>query len=243
MNYDVLLHRIKRRLQVILTSSLRRYAVEIILIMTAGIITIISIQQSYETPQRAYEVQENPSTELPPVQEIGSTLPSVFVDVSGAVNKPGVYEATAGARITDMIEMAGGISHEADQFFVARNFNMARMVGDQDKIYIPYSWDIALGTFTEEKRILEYLNPLYPGETAKPYEAKTSTQQDESNQSGVKLSLNNASKEELDTLPGVGPVTAQKIVDNRPYLITEELITKKVMNQSTFDKIADFISL
>lgn len=234
------LHHIFTVTKKILSYSIKRYTVEIILIMTAGIITILSFQQSLTEEQPAYGITEESNT-ITQVQEQQASPPSVFVDVSGAVNKPGVYEATAGARIADLVELAGGISHEADRLFVARNFNMARMVGDQDKVYIPFSWDIALGTFTEEKRILEYLNPLYPGETASSYVAKQ-TQESQSSES-VQISINDATKDELDALPGIGPVTAQKIVDNRPYATTAELTVKKVLNQSTYDKIAEYITL
>ena len=48
---------------------------------------------------------------------------------------------------------------------------------------------------------------------------------------------------ELETLTGVGPVTAQKIIENRPYLGIEDLISKKVVNQSTFTNIKDNIEL
>lgn len=220
----------------------KRYPIEIILILTAGVITIISLQDEHV---RADDRKLSP----PPTQKILSATaqvevspgPMVAVDVSGAVYNPGVYEATAGARFADLIEMAGGISHEADQYFVARNYNMARVAGDQDKIYIPYTWDIALGTFVEEKRILEYLNPLYPGSTAPPY--SSSVQDATASSVDLQLSLNAASAQDLDLLPGVGPVTAQKIIDNRPYTNLDELVFRKVVNSSTYDKIKDYITL
>lgn len=57
------------------------------------------------------------------------------------------------------------------------------------------------------------------------------------------ISVNSASESELDTLPGVGPVTAQKIIAGRPYNTIEELVTKKAVGQSTFEKIKALISL
>lgn len=223
--------------------AVRRYPIEIILILTAGIITILSFQhESIEAQDQQDSPIDapQPSPNLTQSNQSQIDHPLVAVDVSGAVYKPGVYEASSGARIIDLVEMAGGISHEADRHFVARNYNMARMVGDQDKIYIPFTWDIALGTFVEESRILEYLSPRYPGEAL----SKTNTNPLSSvDISTLQLSINVASKEELDTLPGIGPVTAQKIVDNRPYNSLDEILSRKVLNTSTFEKIKDYISL
>ena len=57
-----------------------------------------------------------------------------------------------------------------------------------------------------------------------------------------KLDINSASKEELDALPGIGEAYAQKIVDNRPYRTKRDLVTKKIIPQSTYDKIQDRIT-
>lgn len=218
--------------------SLRKYVIEIILISVAGLITVISIMQQLDKQITPLEAAVEPAKQ--PISLTPSPNKSIYIDVSGAVYKPGVYEASAGARIGDLVEMAGGISYEADRYFVERNFNMARFVGDQDKIYIPFMFDIALGTFTEQKRVLEYLQPL--SEDASEISEVPQTDANNS-QSQFTLSLNEASAEELDTLTGIGPVTAQKIIENRPYITVEDLLNKKVVNQSTFDKIEPNISL
>ncbi len=220
------------------TSAFRKYAIEIALILIAGVITVVSlVRQSYSPPTSSEAVaqlrNESISVTPPPKR-------SVLVDVSGAVYNPGVYEATAGARIGDLVEMAGGISYEADRYFVARNFNMARFVGDQDKIYIPFMFDIALGTFTERKRVLEYLQPLGSNNDISSDVIQESNSKSEE---GLTISINEASAEELDILPGVGSVTVQKIIENRPYSSIEDLLNKKVMNQATYEKIKDKISL
>ena len=55
------------------------------------------------------------------------------------------------------------------------------------------------------------------------------------------VNINTASESELDKLPGIGPVTAQKIIASRPYSGLEELLTKKVVNTSVYEKIKDLI--
>jgi competence protein ComEA len=53
------------------------------------------------------------------------------------------------------------------------------------------------------------------------------------------VNINQATEEELDALPGVGPVTAQKIISNRPYQSVDDLVSKKAVGQSVFSKIKD----
>ena len=57
----------------------------------------------------------------------------------------------------------------------------------------------------------------------------------------AKLDINSASKEQLDALPGIGDKYAQKIIDGRPYKSKHELVSKKVIPQSTYAKIKDSI--
>lgn len=169
------------------------------------------------------------------VIEIKQTLPekkeeSIFVDISGAVEKPDVYEVTPGARLKDVLIIAGGLSADADRYFFARNFNLARFVSDQEKIHIPSVYEINSGLFTETSRLIDYVSPVEGNK-------KVTSEQ------SSKININQASLEELDQLPGVGKATAKKIIDNRPYSKIEDLINKKVVNKSSFEKIKDLVEI
>jgi DNA uptake protein ComE-like DNA-binding protein len=71
--------------------------------------------------------------------------------------------------------------------------------------------------------------------------AQSSSASAKSKAAADKLDINSATKEQLDALPGIGEAFAQKIIDNRPYRTKRDLVTKKVIPQSTYEKIKDQI--
>ena len=106
----------------------------------------------------------------------------IYVDVVGAVRRPGLYMLRDGARVADAVARAGGTSAKAQLELV----NLAARVADGEQVVVP-------------RRGAEAVAAV-PGSTSAP--------------SGP-VHLNSATLEQLDTLPGVGPVTAQKILDYR----------------------------
>ena len=142
----------------------------------------------------------------------------VWVDVSGAVEKPGVYELGKGSRIKDALVMAGGLSEDADREYLEKIINMAEEVEDGQKIYIPRQ---GKGT-GDGDRVL--------GSTSDKVGTGT-------------IDINTASASELDTLWGVGPVRAQAIIDNRPFSKVEELLEKGVLPENVYEEIKDKVSV
>lgn len=111
--------------------------------------------------------------------------PVLVVDVEGAVRRAGLVRLPAGARVADAVERAGGVTRSADRSAV----NLAAPVSDGQQV-------------------------LVPRRGAVPPAAGGAASSGGGSSAGP-LSLSRATVEQLDTLPGVGPVTAQKIVDYR----------------------------
>jgi competence protein ComEA len=207
--------------------KIKKYKIEIFLLGASFFIAIFSLilYQKEKAWEKTEVVEEKTFNNPTPYKKI-------FVDVTGAVKNPGVYEATFGARLKDVLDLAGGLSDEADKFFFQRNFNLAKIVIDQEKIYIPSTWEVQSGIFVENQRTLDYTQ-----------KTNINWEVDNLENSINKININQATAEELETLPGIGKVTAQKIIKNRPYQTIDELLTKKVISKSTFEKVKDLISL
>lgn len=209
--------------------KLKRYFIEIILIIISIIITITSLiifaKSNGENTNQETIINDQPNQIL---------SGKIFVDVSGSVKKPNLYEMSFGARIKEVIDKAGGLSDAADVIFFNRNFNLARIVTDQEKIYIPSITEINDGIFIQNQLALDYVSPTTTNN------ASTNTPTDTTNQL---ISLNSGTLEELDQLPGIGMVTANKIITGRPYSTIDELLTKKIVNKGVFDKIKNLIEL
>lgn len=139
----------------------------------------------------------------------------IVADIEGAVMKPGIYRLSSGSRIQDLLVLAGGLSSEADRDYIQKRINLAQKLTDGAKIYIPQI-----------------------SETAKNSSMVSVLGSEE-----VLININTASSIELESLPGIGKITAQKIIDSRPYGSVEELLEKKVVGNSVFEKIKDKITV
>ena len=156
---------------------------------------------------------------------------SYMVEVGGAVKKAGVYAFAPGTRLQEAIQKADGLSDEADFGFFARNFNLARFLTDQEKIYVPSQQEMVNDVFSSRKILLDYTLP----QTIINMSHETITQDI--------ISINTSTQEELDALPGIGVATASKIIQGRPYATLDELVTKKAINKNMFEQVKGLISL
>lgn len=167
------------------------------------------------------EVLDTPSTTT---NDVNKDLTKIVIDISGAVENPGVYHLPGDARVEDSIVAAGGLSANADKTLVDKSINRAAKLIDGQKIYIPV---------IKQSNVLGASNL-----TTQSNVAQSNTTSDSS-----LININQGSLQELESLPGIGPVYAQNITDHRPYSDLGELTSKKIIPQSTFNKIKDMITL
>lgn len=143
----------------------------------------------------------------------------VIIDISGEVVKPGVYRLKKGDRIVDVLTIAGGLAANADRQWVERNLNRAEVVVDGQKIFIPKVGDTQVIGLNEKTN----------------------------GSIGDKVSLNNSDLTELDTLPGIGPSIAQRIIDyrlsNGGFKNVEEIKLVSGVGEKLYEKIKDKIKL
>jgi len=147
------------------------------------------------------------------------TLALVRIYISGAVRKPDVYVLPPGSIVKDAVAAAGGTTADADM----DRINLALALHDQQQIYVPRQ-----------------------GETDPPAPPPTGGQPLAPPSSTSKVNINTASLEELDTLPGIGPAIAQRIIDyrtaNGPFAAIEDLVQVKGIGPATFEKLQDKIT-
>lgn len=137
------------------------------------------------------------------------------VDVAGEVEKPGVYSLPIESRVEDALRAAGGVTESADPVYISKSLNLAQKISDGMKIYIPKVSEA--GPSAMVLGVSGNPGPTDP------------------------ININTALNTDLDKLPGIGEATAQKIISGRPYSGIEELLTKKVVTRSVYDKIKNLI--
>ncbi len=146
----------------------------------------------------------------------------IYMDLSGAILRPGVYEVSEGARVADAISMSGSFVKEADRVFIDKCLNLSEKLKDESKIYIPFRGEyIATGGDCRlNQKIVK-------------------------NDSGTNLDLiniNNSDSKELETLPGIGPTYAERIIKGRPYDNLDDFSKKSQLSKSVLEKIKDKVT-
>ncbi len=154
-----------------------------------------------------------------------------YVDVAGAVNKPGLYQVKPGDRLARAIELAGGLTKQAHPTFIKTSLNLAASISDGQKIYIPTraeNIDVVGSnqTLPSTKEMTKGLNTA--GDSQKALSL---------------INLNTASLTSLEELPGIGEKRAQAIIDGRPYESVQELTQKGVISGSLLAQIQEFVTV
>ena len=160
-----------------------------------------------------------PPPPLPPPTTAAATVPParVVVDVVGAVRRPGLYRLSQDDRVADALAHAGGATRKADLSLV----NLAALVSDGEQVVVPRRGAAGVG-------------------------AAGAGSADASGVPTGPVHLNSATIEQLDSLPGVGPVTAQKIVDYRQkhgaFSSVDELDAVPGIGPARLDQLRDLVA-
>ena len=158
------------------------------------------------------------------------TAAPMVVYITGAVNHPGVYHLTLNSRVNDALAAAGGIAPEGD----ASLLNLAAPLHDGERIWVP-----SLTTPTPTSPILPTGTNHPQKPTATPTLAPPSP--------AHPLNINTATLDELQTLPGIGAVRAQQIIDYRQanglFMTPEDLMKIPGIGAGTFAKLKDLITV
>jgi competence protein ComEA len=151
--------------------------------------------------------------------EATPTVPGPMeVYITGAVAQPGVYEMAEGDRLVDALYEAGGPAPDAN----LEAINLALRLRDEHHIVVP--------------RLGEPASGLVSGPTS-----------DVAGAAAEIVNINTATAAQLDDLPGIGEVYSQRIVENRawdgPFKTTDDLVERRLIPRSTYEKIKDLITV
>jgi competence protein ComEA len=147
----------------------------------------------------------------------------VWVHVAGAVQLPGLYKLPGGSRVADAVNLAGGPTHEGN----TDALNLAALLKDGDKVVVPAKTSGSPQPFA---------SGMLPGEpNASP-------------SAGIgKINLNTANQAELEDLPGIGEILAQRIIDYRtqrgPFRTIEDVKEVSGIGDKRFEAICELITV
>jgi competence protein ComEA len=142
----------------------------------------------------------------------------IQVYISGAVVHPDVYSVSSGAIVRDALALAGGPASDAD----LNTINLAKTLHDGDQVYVPHV-----------------------GEVPPPAVSAEENSESPSSVPSGPININTATQAELETLPGIGPALASRIIDyreaNGPFATIEAIQNVSGIGPATFENIKDLI--
>ena len=185
-------------------------------LLLVGVILLIAKPDSGEAITLLPAPSVTPSKQPAPTQ----TPEPILVQISGKVDSPGIYSLRQGARLQDLITLAGGLTVDADE----NRVNGAAILRDGDYFYIP-AVDEIIPDIATNSPVRMNVDPdsefVYP------------------------LDLNTASQEALESLPGIGPTKAEDILAYRgahgPFTSVDELVKVSGIGEATVESIRDYL--
>lgn len=175
-------------------------------------------------------VQKDEDLNMDNSEKINTVNKKITIFISGEVKSPGVVELYSEDRLMDGVKKCGGVTDEADM----NRINLAMKISDEGHYIIPKIGEEIENVKDKEKETVNQTQNLNDNKS-------------EQNKENNKININNASLIELDSLPGVGEVTAQKIIDyreeNTKFKSIEEIKNVKGIGENKFNNLKDYISI
>lgn len=175
-------------------------------------------------------VKNNEDLNMDNSEKINTVNKKITIFISGEVKSPGVVELYSEDRLMDGVKKCGGVTDEADM----NRINLAMKISDEGHYIIPKIGEDIENVKDKGKETVNQTQNLNDDKS-------------EQNKENNKININNASLLELDSLPGVGEVTAQKIMDyreeNTKFKSIEEIKNVKGIGENKFNNLKDYISI
>lgn len=199
----------------------------IIICITVGYYLYTKKEQNVENYNELLNFEENIQSQENVEKQKLDEKEKIIIYITGAVKNEGIYELEEGSRIADSIEIAGGLTQEAQ----IENMNLAYVLTDGIKIHIP----------TKSENINEVQDDT------NLYITKENTNTEDTKNTSKKININNATQTELETLPGIGPSIALKIIDyrkeNGKFIKIEDIKNVSGIGENKYLKIKDLIKV
>lgn len=175
-------------------------------------------------------VQKDEDLNMDNSEKINTVNKKITIFISGEVKSPGVVELYNEDRLMDGVKKCGGVTDEADM----NRINLAMKISDEGHYIIPKIGEEIENVKDKGKETVNQTQNLNDNKS-------------EQNKENNNININNASLIELDSLPGVGEVTAQKIIDyreeNTKFKSIEEIKNVKGIGENKFNNLKDYISI
>lgn len=222
---------------------------KIIIIIITSIIIVSICYYIYEKDKNFLDLQ-NQELEIEQSQtnttennitEEDSTINNIVVHISGAVNQEGIVELKKNSRIADAIEKAGALKEGA----CMDEINLAYVLKDGMKIHIPTEEEMENQGEMEEKEYITKSSESNIEDNSKSNSNLIQNPNSKTLTKSTKININTATQTELETLPGIGPSTAVKIINYREqqgeFKTVEDIKNVSGIGDNKFNNIKDLI--